>query len=73
MELEEHMVQYDLEHSLPSGTLSITQAAQRLGIGKQLAYNLASEGKLPGALRLGRRIVVSRQVLEAFIAGKNTD
>ena len=67
------MVQYESGHSLPSATLSVTQAAQRLGIGKQLAYNLASEGRLPGALRLGSRIVVGRQVLEDFILGKNGD
>ncbi len=54
-------------------TITVDAAARRLGIGRQLAYDLANQGKLPGALRLGRRIVVSRQILEAFIVGKNYD
>ena len=53
----------------PSGTLSVKSAARILGIGRQLAYRLAAEGKLPGARRLGRRIVVSRRELEAFLEG----
>ena len=37
------------------GTMTIEQAAVYLGIGRQTAYNLAAERKLPGVLRLGRR------------------
>lgn len=49
-------------------TMTVEAAARRLGIGRQLAYSLASEGKLPGALRLGKkRIVVSTVLLEAFL------
>lgn len=48
-------------------TLTVEAAARRLGIGRQLAYSLASQGKLPGALRLGNRIVVSRSALDAFL------
>lgn len=54
-------------------TLKVEEAAKILGIGRQTAYELASQGKLPGALRLGRRRVVSRRVLEEFLAGKLTD
>ena len=51
-------------------TVNVEYAAQLLGIGRQTAYNLAKEGKLPGALRLGRRIVVSRKALEEFLDGR---
>ena len=54
-----------------TATISVETAAKRLGIGRQLAYSLAREGKLPGALRLGKkRIVVSRRALEAFLEGE---
>ena len=56
--------------ALEPATLTVEQSAQLLGIGRQTAYDLVRQGKLPGALRLGRRIVVSRQVLEAFLEGK---
>ena len=51
-------------------TVKVAEAANILGIGRQTAYQLAREGKLPGALRLGRRIVVSRKALEAFLEAK---
>ena len=54
-----------------AATLKVEEAAIILGIGRQTAYELAKQGKLPGALRLGRRIVVSRSQLEHFLEGKN--
>lgn len=54
-----------------SGTISIEAAAKRLGIGRDLAYSLAREGKLPGGMVLGRLRRVSRVQLEDFLAGKN--
>ena len=50
-----------------AATMSVTQAAKLLGIGRQTAYDLAAQGKLPGARRLGRRIVVSKRALERFL------
>jgi excisionase family DNA binding protein len=50
-----------------TATLRVEDAAKILGIGRQTAYQLAREGKLPGARRLGGRIVVSRIVLERFL------
>ena len=52
-----------------AATVSVGQAAELLGIGRNLAYELARRGELPGALRLGRRIVVSRKALETFLEG----
>ena len=50
-------------------TLTVVEAAKILGIGRNTAYELARQGKLPGALRLGRRVLVSRKALEAFLEG----
>jgi excisionase family DNA binding protein len=49
-------------------TLRVEEAAVLLGISRGLAYELINRGELP-ALRLGRRIVVPRAALEAFVAG----
>ncbi len=40
-------------------TMSVEEAARRLGIGRTLAYELSARGELPGAIRLGRRYVVA--------------
>jgi excisionase family DNA binding protein len=53
-----------------SATVKIGEAAAILGIGKQTAYNLANSGQLPGAIRLGKRWVVSRQSLDDLLAGR---
>ncbi len=47
-------------------TLTVTEAAELLGISSDLAYELIGRGELP-ALRLGRRIVVPRVALEAIV------
>ena len=46
--------------------LSVEQAAKMLNIGRGLAYQLTQEGKLP-IVRLGRRVLISRQHLEAWV------
>ena len=51
-------------------TMTVEEAAALLGIGRQTAYDLAARGGLPGALRLGRRWVISRKVLDAWLEGK---
>ena len=50
-------------------TLRVEQAAKLLGISRQTAYVLANQGRLPGALRLGKRIVVSKRQLQKFLEG----
>ena len=49
-------------------TISVVEAGARLGIGRDLSYQLARTGRLPGAMRLGRLWRVSRPVLERAIA-----
>ena len=51
-------------------TVKVEEAARILGIGRQTAYELAAQGKLPGALRLGRRWVVSLKTLNAWLEGR---
>ena len=50
-------------------TMTVSEAAQFLGINLQTAYRLAARGDLPGARRLGGRIVVSRDALDRFLNG----
>ena len=45
-------------------TLSIEEACRLYGIGRTLGYDLARRGELPGVIRLGRRLLVSRPALE---------
>lgn len=49
---------------------SVPEAARRLGISRAHAYELARRGELPGAIKLGGRIVVSRRQLERIINGE---
>lgn len=52
-------------------TLTIKEAATMLGISKNLAYDLAKRGELPGAIKLGqKRIVVSKLQLERTLQGE---
>jgi excisionase family DNA binding protein len=46
---------------------TVTEAAEILGIGRSLAYIGIREGWLP-AIRLGQRLVVPHQAIEAMLA-----
>jgi excisionase family DNA binding protein len=48
-------------------TLTVEEAARVLGIGRQVAYELARAGKLPGVLRLGHRYVISQVALNRYL------
>ena len=50
-------------------TLTIEQAAGLAGISRSLAYDLARRGELPGVVRLGRRLLVSRVKFVEFLSG----
>lgn len=51
------------------GTMSIEEAALRLGIGRAAAYQAAREDRLPvPVIRIGRRLLVSRAAVEALLA-----
>ena len=50
-------------------TLSIEEAGYLLGLSRASAYEAARRGEIPGVLRFGRRIVVSRRALERMLDG----
>ncbi|MCL0055291.1 helix-turn-helix domain-containing protein [Dehalococcoidia bacterium] len=52
-------------------TLTVTETAQILGIGRQSAYELARRGELPGVRRLGGRFIVSKAELETYLSGSS--
>ena len=54
--------------SMEKLTLTITEAAQLLGISRTTAYELARQGKIP-VLRLGKRLVVPKAALERMLEG----
>lgn len=56
---------------LEKQTLKVEEAAKLLGISRAAAYNLAARGELPGARRIGRRIVVLKSVLERYLQGES--
>ena len=47
-------------------TLTVPEAAELLGISRALAYDLVARHELP-ALRLGRRLVIPRRVIEDWL------
>jgi excisionase family DNA binding protein len=55
--------------ALDRKTYTVEEAADLLGIGRSLAYELAQEGTLPGVRKLGHRYVVSKAALEVWLDG----
>lgn len=53
-------------------TYTVEEAARLFGISRGLAYELVKSGDLP-AVRLGRRLVVPRMVVERLLAGAGVD
>jgi excisionase family DNA binding protein len=52
-------------------TVSLPHAGRVLGIGKSTAYELAARGEFPvRVLQLGRKKLVSRTELDAYLAGE---
>ena len=55
-------------------TLTIEEVAALLGIARSTAFALAKRDALPvPVIRLGRRMVVSRELIERLLAGKSTE
>lgn len=52
-------------------TRTIEEAAAVLGIGRDAAYAAARSGELP-AIRIGRRLLVPVDALEAMLTGETT-
>ena len=58
-----------LEMGDRSLVVTVEEAAVLLGISRSLAYELVRQGEIP-SIRLGRRLVIPRQRLLAFIEGE---
>ena len=53
-------------------TLSIPEVAETLGISRNLAYELAAKGELPGLIRLGeKRVVCSKLAIQNLLQGES--
>ena len=51
----------------PPLAMSIAEAASQAGVSAAVLYSLANQGQLPGARRLGKRIVIHRATFEAWL------
>jgi len=47
--------------------MSISEAAIEAGVSESTLYSLANQGKLPGARRIGKRIVIHRETFEQWL------
>jgi excisionase family DNA binding protein len=50
-------------------TLTVTEAAKRLGVGRNVAYNAAKSGQIP-TIRIGNRILVPVAALDRHLADR---
>lgn len=53
-------------------TYSVPEAAAALGIGRPAVWDLIRRGDIP-ALRIGRRVVISRHALEQWVTDHAAD
>ena len=57
--------------AIERGTVTLPEFAQRYGISRSAAYDLAKRGELPvPVIALGKRRVLSRELVERFLAGE---
>ena len=49
-------------------TISVPEAARRLGIGKNLAYDAVARGEIP-SIRVGGRILIPVAALDQMLVG----
>ena len=52
--------------------LKVEEVADLLRTSRKAIYDMAERGKLPGAVRIGRRLLVRRTDLVAFITGRGS-
>jgi predicted DNA-binding transcriptional regulator AlpA len=53
------------------GTVTLPEFAERYGISRSAAYDLASRGELPvPVIALGKRRVLSRELVERLLSGE---
>ena len=47
--------------------MSIAEAAIEIGVSESTLYSLANQGKLPGARRIGKRLVIHREIFHEWL------
>jgi excisionase family DNA binding protein len=52
--------------------LTVEETAEILRTSKGAIYDMAERGKLPGAVHIGRRLLVRRADLLGFVAGRGS-
>ena len=52
----------------PTAGMSILEAADQAGVSTATLYSLANQGKLPGARRIGKRIVIHRETFLRWLS-----
>ena len=62
----------ELNQSKDRLTMTILEAARRLGIGRNSAYEAAHSGEIP-TIRIGRRLVVPKAALERMLSGDRSE
>jgi excisionase family DNA binding protein len=62
------MKEYRMKDPEPRKTLTITEAAKILGIGRNQAYEAARRGEIP-TIKIGKRILVPISALEKKLQG----
>ncbi|RWN28896.1 helix-turn-helix domain-containing protein [Mesorhizobium sp.] len=50
-------------------TITIVEAAHRLGIGRNQAYEAAKRGEIP-SIKIGKRLLVPKAALERMLSGQ---
>lgn len=59
--------------SLESLTFSANEVAGLLGVNRKSVYEAAARGEIPGAIRLGRRLLFARARVLAWLGAGSTD
>ena len=53
----------------PPVGMSILEAAVEARVSTATLYSLANQGRLPGARRIGKRIIIHRETFVSWLAG----
>jgi len=53
-------------------TLTVTECAKRLGIGRNSAYEAISRGEIP-VIRIGKRLLVPKVAFEKMLSGDHAN
>ena len=56
-----------------AAVIRVEDLAARLDIGRRAAYEAVARGDVPGVIRIGRSIRISRQAVDRWLAGEPED